>query len=95
VKDAPDGGKWSDDEGEHFSWTTGAAWFDADGDGDLDLLVTPYVRWTRATDVRMTQTGEEKAYAIPKLYEGDHPRLYVQEADGSFRDAATGAPTCS
>jgi hypothetical protein len=91
VKDGPDGGKWSDDEGEHYSWSTAAAWFDADRDGDLDLIVVPYVRWTIATDVRVTQTGDEKAYTRPQLYEGDNPRLYLQEDDGSFRDATEGS----
>jgi hypothetical protein len=33
----------------------------------------------------------EKAYTRPQLYEGDRPRLYLQEADGSFRDATKGS----
>src|SRR5262245_10587169 len=35
-------------------FSTGAAWVDYDRDGKLDLLVTNYVQWTPATDLRCT-----------------------------------------
>src|SRR5262249_44352399 len=37
---------WTDEKGRaHPAWSTAAAWFDADGDGRLDLLVGHYVQW--------------------------------------------------
>jgi len=53
-------------------WGTSAAMFDADQDGDLDLLVCNYVRWSReidlAVDYRLTGLG--RAYGSPTGFEG-------------------------
>jgi hypothetical protein len=84
--EGPDGGTWTDGTATHPAWSTGAAWYDADGDGDLDLLVLNYVRWTPETDVPRQLVEGQKAYTRPEFYEGAGPRLYLQE-EGHFRDA--------
>jgi len=53
-------------------WGTSAAMFDGDQDGDLDVLVCNYVRWSReidlAVDYRLTGIG--RAYGSPTGFEG-------------------------
>ncbi|MHC4939033.1 MAG: FG-GAP-like repeat-containing protein [Planctomycetota bacterium] len=91
VENGPSGGNWLEGNERKFSWSTGAVWFDVDGDEDLDLFVINYVKWTPERDVFQTVEGEEKDYTRPQLYEGEQPRLYRQFQDGSLRDVTAGS----
>ena len=62
------------------AWSTAAAWFDADGDGWLDLLVCNYVDWTPETDLFFTRDGVNKSYATPEEYNGESCRLLRNES---------------
>lgn len=64
---------------EDPAWSTAAAWFDADGDGWLDLLVCNYVDWTPETDLFFTRDGVNKSYATPEEYNGESCRLLRNE----------------
>lgn len=66
-------------------WATSAAWLDFDRDGDLDLFVCHYVRWTPQTDMRYTIDGIHKSYARPQSYNGESCRLYRNDK-GVFTD---------
>ena len=68
------------------AWSTAAAWFDANGDGWLDLLVCNYVDWTPETDLFFTRDGVNKSYATPEEYDGESCRLLRNEPGGRFRD---------
>ncbi len=66
-------------------WATSAAFFDADGDGALDLFVTYYVEWAPEIDVFATLDGRRKSYAKPDVYPGATCRLFLQR-QGRFVD---------
>ncbi len=70
------------------AWSTSAAFIDIDNDGDLDLFVANYVRWSREIDmdVNFQLTGIGRAYGPPNAYEGSYNFLYRNDGDGSFSD---------
>lgn len=73
------------------AWSTAVAWFDADGDGWLDLLVCNYVDWTPETDLFFTRDGVNKSYATPEEYNGESCRLLRNEPAPGGSD--TGLPS--
>lgn len=74
-------------------WGTGAAFLDYDRDGDLDLFVLNYVRWSRAIDLEIDfrLTGLGRAYGAPLNFTGTHNRLYRNEGNGRFADVSRAA----
>lgn len=74
--------------GSDSAWSTSAAFFDYDNDGDLDLFVANYVQWSREIDFELDfrLTGIGRAYGPPTTFSGTYPYLYRNDGDGSFTD---------
>jgi hypothetical protein len=66
--------------------SVGAAWFDYDNDGLLDLIVTNYTTWTPQTDKRCLRGAAQEEYCSPTVYKSINSRLYHNRGHGRFED---------
>ena len=65
----------------------GTSFLDVDADGDLDLYVANYVKFSYETHVARTRQGFP-CYSGPKDYPPDPDTLYRNNGDGTFTDVS-------
>jgi len=68
-------------------WSVGAAWFDYDNDGLLDLFVTNYLDWSFRTS-RVCGDDGKRLSCSPSLYSGLPNLLYRNNGDGTFTEVS-------
>jgi enediyne biosynthesis protein E4 len=71
-------------------WSVAAAWVDVNNDGLLDLVVINYMKWDIDHEPGCEGYGH-RDYCHPKMYKETPNQLFINNGDGTFRDASVAA----
>jgi hypothetical protein len=71
-------------------WSVAAGWIDVNNDGLLDLVVINYLKWDFAHEPVCVGYGHPD-YCHPKMYKPTPNQLFLNNGDGTFRDASVEA----
>ena len=69
-------------------WASGAAWFDYDRDGYLDLVVCNYVQFSFQGEAPKCEYGNVRTYCEQRAYPGMPLTLYHNNHNGTFSDVS-------
>jgi hypothetical protein len=68
-------------------WAITAVWVDVNNDGLLDLFVVNYMQWEYSDKALCAYEGVTD-YCHPKFYKGQPNQLFLNNANGTFRDVS-------
>lgn len=67
-------------------WAVAAAWVDVNNDGLLDLFIVNYLQWTYADKPFCFPAKDVGDYCHPRYYKGLPNQLFINQANGTFKD---------
>jgi enediyne biosynthesis protein E4 len=68
-------------------WAVGGVWMDVNNDGWLDLVVINYLKWSFENEPVCEPFGA-RDYCHPKMYKPTPNQLFINNGNGTFRDAS-------
>lgn len=73
------------------AWSASAAFFDMEGDGDLDLFVTNYIVWDIESEIPCRSARNTPTYCSPKSYQAPAVDQLFRNDGGVFVDISAAA----
>src|SRR3954447_1643096 len=71
-------------------WSVTGAWIDVNNDGLLDLIIINYLKWDFNHEPVCEGYGHRE-YCRPKMYKATPNQLFLNDGNGTFRDASVEA----
>jgi enediyne biosynthesis protein E4 len=68
-------------------WSVGGVWVDVNNDGLRDLVVINYLKWSVDREP-VCESGGHRDYCHPKMYKPTPNQLFLNQGNGTFRDAS-------
>ena len=68
-------------------WEITAVWIDVNNDGLLDLFVVNYLEW-EYSDKPLCEFQDQSDYCHPRYFKGQPNQLFLNNGNGTFRDAS-------
>lgn len=73
--------------GVGMNWSVGGAWLDFNKDGRLDLFIANYMLWDKDKEPLCQAEGHAE-YCHPRFYKPLTNQLFMNNGNGTFRDAS-------